>query len=664
MAKTLNLIIVDDLVLVKPLTERLGFKEAPWCLTDPIWGSQEGITSTLLRQTRHTDEKISDDLLFYFVVSTENVQHARGIGGYPHPSFAFEAAGLPRQLDVEFDRIMLATGFERWVIKERHSHFEGWHKHHNESRLMPLPEGGHVKINDEDPNVDPRFRFPSHRASMKEPHEPTAPVSPGVLTMKPEYAFKSYVPDPNRSDFNWLMIDDVARLDEWAERLKIMNFKPLSDVMNEGLTGLESAMEAAQHRKSNVAKIISSLTEDTTFYTVAPAELLKAAFISLDYSELVRKEAGLPASIFFLPRNGAFITKDYFTSLRGDRGDNWKIHEQSVAPEAKNNIIEEAYQFAVRTLGILILPQTYNACTLAVPRSLRYGPATTVDDTWLRAQLEAAGKPDGREFFNQWVVSDNSFLGADVIKRLRENPSLGEKGSFSRDLFTETQLKQMQDMIPDVFLPDGTIDIAVMSKFYESKTALIAPGMRRRLFPRGAMPFISEANIEGSRTDLGLMYFPPIRTIYESGQSVLADDLTNSMLMALSELTPPKPPIMPSAVLDTINKYLDEVKDTAVTPFDDVQIKAGDDDHSFTVTFTTSDPVMKDLLLKAGAVVVPDVQNNDVAESYPLGRGLTPEATQQLFREQNPHMFEERRVDWDTLIDTGKPTLFPPKDPE
>lgn len=663
MAKTLNLIIVDDMALVKPLAERLGFKEGAWCLTDPLWGSREGSTSTLLRETRHTEEQISNDQLFYFVVSTENVQHARGIGGYPHPSFAFEAAGLPRQLDVEFDRIMLATGYERWVIKERHSHFEGWHKHHNESRLLPLPEGGHVKINDEDPNLDPRFRFPSHRVSMKEPHEPTQPVSPGVLTMKPEFTFKSYVPDPNQPRWNWVLVDDVARLDEWAQRLNILNFKPLSDVLNKGLTGTETAMAAAAIRKENVAKIHSSLTEHTTFYTVAPKEMLKAALISLDYSEAVRREGGLPSWLYFLPNNAAFITKDYFSSIRGDRGDNWSIHNKSVAPEANNYIIEEAYKFAVRTLGITDLPQTYNGCKVSPTGRLGRGLVTTVDDTWLREQLEASGKPKDNDFFGHWAVTNNGIFDEETMRKLRESP-LTKESSFSRELFTEEQLKRMEDVIPDVFLADGSISITVLSKYYATKAALISPGIqRRRLFPRSELLGHSESTIEGSRTDLGLIYIPPLRTIYSDDKSVLTD-MNEALLMALSEISPPKPPIMPSAVLDTINKYLDEVKDKPVTPFDDVKIAGGEDGLSFTVTFTTTDPVMKDLLLKAGAVVVPDLHNNDVAESYPLGRGLTPEATQQLFREQNPHMFEERSVSWDELLDTGKPTLFPPKDPE
>lgn len=614
MAKTLNLIIVDDMALVKPLAERLGFKEGAWCLTDPLWGSREGSTSTLLRETRHTEEQISNDQLFYFVVSTENVQHARGIGGYPHPSFAFEAAGLPRQLDVEFDRIMLATGYERWVIKERHSHFEGWHKHHNESRLLPLPEGGHVKINDEDPNLDPRFRFPSHRVSMKEPHEPTQPVSPGVLTMKPEFTFKSYVPDPNQPRWNWVLVDDVARLDEWAQRLNILNFKPLSDEISRGVTGLENAMELAKLRSANVAGIHHRLTENTTFYTVVPEEILKAALISLDYSEAMRREAGLPSSIFFLPKDAALITKDYFLAIRDKRGDGWSRHNKSVAPEAKNYIIEEAYKFAVRTLGMTDLPQTYNACTLATPQSLRAGPATTVDETWLREQLEAAGKPNDREFFNQWTAQNNGIFDEATMKKLRENVSLGEKGSFSRELFTEAQLKRMQDIIPDVFLADGTADIVVLSKYYESKAALIGPGTQRRSLKRlrglaDIVPDSMRKLIDATPGSSLLVIGEP--HVYARGESVIEDDMNKALAMALSEIPAPKPPIMPSAVLDTINKYLDEVKDTAVTPFDDVQIKAGGDDHSFTVTFTTSDPVMKDLLLKAGAVVVPDIQNND-----------------------------------------------------
>lgn len=273
MAKTLNLIIVDDAALVMPLTERLGFSMA---ISLPVIGTAcpDDTLSRMLREAR-ANAQLTGDVLYYLVVNTDTIMTARGIGGHHHTQVAFEAASLPRNLDVEFDRIMLATGYERVVVKERHSHFEGWHKHQNEPVRIPLPEGGYVMANDEDPNT----------AHLLRPR--------GNLTMKAEY------------------------------------------------------------------------------------------------------------------------------------------------------------------------------------------------------------------------------------------------------------------------------------------------------------------------------------------------------------ISTPKLPIMPSAVLDTINKYLDEVKDKSVTPFDNVEIEGSEDDQVLTVTFTTRDSVMKDLLLKAGAVVVPDINNNDVAESYPLGRGLTPEATQQLLVEQNPHMYAE-----------------------
>lgn len=675
MSKTLNLIIVDDALLVKPLAERLGFKDAE-DLSNVEANVNHADLITVLRDVRAYMPDWQDRL-YYFVISTDNLMLARGIGGHHHTHVALEAANLPRNLDVEFDRIMLATGYERFVVKERHSHFEGWHKHHNESRLMPLPEGGHVKINDEDPDLDPRFRLPSHRVSMKEPHESTQPVSPGVLTMKPEYLFAPGPSDPNRPRWNWVMIDDVARLDEWAQRLNILNFKPLSDVLNKGLVGTETAMAAALIRNENVAKIYSSLTEHTTFYTIAPEEMLKAAFISLDYSNAVLREACLPSSMLFIPRNAAYITKDYFTSVRGDRGDNWAIHNKHVAPEAKNFIIGEAHAFAVRVLGNFDLPATYNGCTPAPTGRLHRGLATTINEEWVREQTErmSSGKHIGTDFFNLWTTPNNSFLDEETIKRLRDKPSLGEKGSFSRDLFTEAQLEQMSNLIPDVFLPDGTIDIGVLSKFYESKASLIAPGLRRRrLFPRSDLGIISESTIEGSRTDLGLSYLTPIPAVYESGQSVLEDNLAKSTLMMLGELGKINPlPVMPAAVLDTINKYLDEKKDAKVFPLDDVEVTAGDDGHTLLVTFTTRDPEMARLIREAGGqevakptlTFVADVANNDVAESYPLGRGLTEEAARQLFREQNPHLVgESRPVDWAELARIDKPTAFPPKDSE
>jgi hypothetical protein len=244
------------------------------------------------------------------------------------------------------------------------------------------------------------------------------------------------------------------------------------------------------------------------------------------------------------------------------------------------------------------LPQTYTEAMAPRVRRLVPGLATTVDDSWLMQALEQVHKDSNRDFLNHWTVEDNSFLGAETIKKLRENPSLSSKGSYSRDLFTEQQLKQMQDLIPDVFLPDGTIEISVLTKYWATKRVM-AP---TRL-PNPTMP-------------------APVNLL---------------------------PSVMPSVILDTIKLYLEEVKDKEILPFDDIKIEGGEDGLAFTVTFTSRDPVIKELLLKGGAVVVPepsltfvaDIQNNDVAETYPLGRGLTQKATQELMKEQNPHMYAE-----------------------